>query len=116
MFRASVIAAGLILSTASPVRAEVRSAVGVCVRWGASTDHVQDVVIVAPSGNPVLDAALPDSIRQMQWPAPKPPARARDWLGLWMSVDGAPVPTGPLPSCKKADDLLARSRRPTHAT
>jgi len=116
MFRTPIIAVGLAFAAASPALAEVKGAVGVCIRWGASPDHVQDAVVVVPSGNPVLDAALPDSIRQMQWRAPKPPAKAHDWVGVWMLVDGAPIPTGPLPGCDKAADLLARYRQPTHAT
>lgn len=117
MVRRVSIAVGLFaLAVAAPALAGVKAAVGVCVRWGPSPDHVQDAVVVVPSGNPVLDAAVPDSIRQMQWKAPKAAAGARGWVGIWMSVDGAPIPPGPLPSCDKADDILARSQRPTHAT
>lgn len=100
----------------APAIAGVRSTVGVCLRWGVSADHVEDVVIVVPSGNPVLDAALPDSIRQMQWKPPENPARRHDWLGVWMPVEGAPVPPGRPPSCRDADRLLARSRHPTRPT
>lgn len=105
-----------VLGVAAPVSAAVRSTVGVCLRWGASRDHVEDVVVVVPSGNPVLDAALPDSVRQMQWPAPKSRAKRRDWLGVWMSVDGAPVPPGPPPSCAKADKLLRHPEFDTRPT
>lgn len=106
----------LVMSVATPAAAQVRATVGVCLRWGASPDHVEDVVIVVPSGNPVLDAALPDSIRQMQWPAPKSPAKRRAWLGVWMSVDGAPVPPGPPPSCARADKLLRHPELDTRPT
>jgi hypothetical protein len=103
----------LALGAVAPAAAQVRTAVGVCLHWGASPDHVEDVVIVVPSGNPVLDAALPDSIRQMQWRAPNGPGKRHEWLGVWMSVDGAPVPPGPPPSCAKADDLIGRPQLDT---
>lgn len=106
----------LSVGMAAPVTAEVRTTVGVCLRWGASPDHVEDVVVVVSSGNRVLDAALPDSVRQMQWPAPKSPAKRRAWLGVWMSVDGAPVPPGPPPSCARADKLLRHPELDTRPT
>lgn len=112
----SIALASLALGVATPAAAEVRTTVGVCLRWGASRDHVEDVVVVVPSGNPVLDAALPDSVRQMQWPAPKSRAKRRDWLGVWMSVDGAPVPPGPPPSCARADQLLGHPEFDTRPT
>lgn len=112
----SIAVATLALGVAAPAAAQVRATVGVCLRWGASPDHVEDVVIVVPSGNPVLDAALPDSIRQMQWRAPTNPAKRRDWLGVWMSVDGAPVPPGLPPSCAKADELLGHPQLDTRPT
>ncbi len=112
----SIALASLALGVATPAAALVRTTVGVCLRWGASPDHVEDVVVVVPSGNPVLDAALPDSVRQMQWPAPKSPAKRWDWLGVWMSVDGAPVPPGPPPSCARADKLLRHPDLDTRPT
>lgn len=112
----SILVALLMLGIASPAASQVKSAVGVCVRWGASPDHVEDAVVVVPSGNPVLDAAMPDSIRQLKWPMPSNPGQAHDWVGIWMSVEGAPIPPGPLPICEEADELLARSQRPIRAT
>lgn len=106
----------LALGLAAPATAQVKGAVGVCVRWGASPDHVEDAVVVVPSGNPVLDAAVPDAVRQMQWPRPAKRAGINAWVGIWMSVDGAPLPTGVKVSCEKADELLARSKRPQLTT
>lgn len=99
------------LASAAPAAARApAAAVGVCLRWGPADDHVQDVVIVSPSGNPVLDAALPDAIRQMVWRRPAHPALARDWVGVWMSVDGAPLRPSAPPSCADADRRLADTR------
>ena len=116
---ALMIGLALALAVAGPAPAAapvVKGAVGVCLRWGASRDHVRDVVIVHPSGNPVLDAALPDSIRQMQWARPTDPKAANGWNGVWMSVDGAPLPSAPSPDCKDAERLLPRPQLNTTRT
>ena len=116
---ALIIGLALGLAGAGPAPAAapvVKGAVGVCLRWGASRDHVRDVVIVHPSGNPVLDAALPDSIRQMQWARPTDPKAASGWTGVWMSVDGASPPSGPPPDCSNADRLLPRPQLNTTRT
>lgn len=108
------LASNAVVST--PAAGQVKGAVGVCISWGASPDHVEDAVVVVPSGNPVLDAAVPGSIRQLNWPRPTNPAGVNVWVGIWMSVDGAPLPTGAKVTCEKADDLFARSQRPTRTT
>lgn len=102
-------AQGMIIALAATLAAAApapKGLVGVCLRWGASPDHVQDAVVVRPSGNPVLDAALPDSVRQMQWRRPATLKAPGAWLGVWMSVGGTPVPSGPPPGCDDADRLL----------
>lgn len=106
----------IVLATALAVPAPApKGLVGVCLRWGASPDHAQEVVVVRPSGNPVLDAALPDSVRQMRWPRPADLKTADAWLGVWMSVDGAPVPPGPPPACDRADQLLPKPQLDTRS-
>ncbi len=111
------LALGLAVAGAAPAAAPtVKGAVGVCLRWGASRDQVRDVVIVHPSGNPVLDGALPDAIRQMRWTRPTDPKAAAGWTGVWMPVDGASPPPGPPPDCRNADRLLPRPQLNTTRT
>jgi len=105
---------GLASALAVPAPAP-KGLVGVCLRWGGSPDHVQDVVVVRPSGNPVLDGALPDSVRQMQWRRPAGLKAAGAWLGVWMSIDGTPVPSGPPPGCDAADRLLPKPQLDTRS-
>ena len=94
----------------------IQGAVGVCMRWGADPEHVVDVVVVHPSGNPVLDAAIPDTIRQMVWPRTMKPKEEGAWVGIWMTVDGADMPQGPLPTCETADSLLPNPQMQSHPT
>lgn len=75
---------------------DLRGTAGVCVRWDGPT-HVADAVVVVSSGNPTLDRALPDTIRNMAWQAPDPPYHG-EWVGITMAVAGAQA-SMPLPSC-----------------
>ena len=76
--------------------ADLRGTAGVCIRWDRPA-HVADVVVVVSSGNPILDTALPDTIRALkEWPAPD--AYDGGWVGINFSVDGD-KDNRPLPNC-----------------
>ncbi len=118
---ATLLTAALLATTAGaaePARpaTPIQGAVGVCMRWGGDPEHVADVVVVHPSGNPILDAAIPDTIRQMVWPRTTKPQDEGAWVGIWMSVDGADLPQGPLPTCETADSLLPNPLFNSHPT
>lgn len=73
-------------------------AAGVCVRWADDPHHVAEAVVVNSSGNPTLDAALPESIEAMTWPAPTSPDYAGEWVGIRIAVGGSPS-GGVQPDC-----------------
>jgi hypothetical protein len=75
---------------------DLRGTAGICVRWDGPT-HVADAVVVVSSGNPALDAALPETIKAMEWQRPAPPY-AGGWIGITMAVEGA-ADSIPLPNC-----------------
>lgn len=117
--RRSAAILGAVLLAGGAAAAEptpIQGAVGVCMRWGPDPDHVVDVVVVHPSGNPVLDAAIPDTIRQLVWPRSMKPKEEGAWVGIWMSVDGAEMPQGPLPTCETADSLLPNPQMQSQPT
>lgn len=75
----------------------LKGTVGVCVRWGADDHHVEEAVVVKPSGNAILDATIPDTLRALTWA--RPPGDTGAWTPLNVSVDGAP-PAQEMPSCE----------------
>ena len=77
---------------------DVRGSVGVCIRWGSDPHHVADAIVVVGSGNPTLDRAVPDTIKNMEWERPNSPTYHGEWIGIVMAVDGS-APNLPLPSC-----------------
>jgi TonB family protein len=84
---------------ASQSNADLRGTAGVCIRWDRPA-HVADAVVVVSSGNPKLDAALPDTIRAMkEWPAPD--AYDGGWVGINFAVAGDPGNDRPLPDCSQ---------------
>ena len=60
--------------------------VGVCLRWGADPDHVEEAVVVAPSGHEPLDRGMPESIRRMDWPKPSGESYRGEWVGIWLAI------------------------------
>lgn len=94
----------------------IQGAVGVCLRFGPDPGRAVDVVVVHPSGNPVLDANIPDTIRQLSWPVTMKPKEEGAWVGVWMTVDGADMPQGPLPDCATADSLLPNPQMQSRPT
>ena len=76
----------------------LKGTVGVCIRWGADPNHVEEAVVVAGSGNPVLDQATPDTVRNMVWPRPTGNSYAGGWIGVNLAVAGD-TSVRPLPSC-----------------
>ncbi|MDB5421430.1 MAG: hypothetical protein JWR59_1377 [Brevundimonas sp.] len=71
--------------------------VGICVRWEADPLHVAEVVVVRPSGNPTLDAAMAPTAKATNWP--KVAGDTGGWTGRWVSMGGVPIPPGPQPDC-----------------
>ena len=90
----------LVLQSASlPTdNSDLRGTAGICVRWTSDPRHVADAIVVKSSGNLTLDQALPETIRNMEWPAPASPAYKGEWVGIVMSVAGGEVDQ-PLPNC-----------------
>lgn len=81
----------------APDDAAMTGVVGVCVRWGAGASRVSDVVVVKPSGNAVLDAAVPETLKSLDWPSPA--GDTGGWTALSVGVGGA-EPGGQPPSCE----------------
>lgn len=75
-----------------------KGSVGVCVRWGEDTHHVSDAVVVDPSGDPLLDAAIGPTVQGMSWD--KPSAYDGGWIGVRISI-GEKASADPLPDCAK---------------
>lgn len=116
---ATVLASALLLAGGAAAAAEptpIKGAVGVCMRFGPDPGRAVDVVVVHSSGNPLLDAGIPDTIRQLSWPVTMKPKEEGAWVGIWMTVDGADMPQGPLPNCETADSLLPHPQMQTHPT
>jgi hypothetical protein len=78
----------------------LRGTVGVCIRWGGDPKHVADAVVVVPSGNPVLDRAIPDTVRAMTWDKPDGDYHGQ-WIGITLQVAGGSGDM-PLPTCDAA--------------
>jgi hypothetical protein len=78
----------------------LRGTVSVCVRWDVDPHHVADAVVVAPSGNKLLDRSIPGSVRGMTWDQPDGDYHG-EWIGITLQVAGG---TGdrPLPKCDPA--------------
>ncbi len=74
-----------------------KGTVGVCVRWGFDPHHVVDAVVVVSSGNPQLDQAVPDTVREMRWEKPTDDYHG-EWMGITMQVAGSDM-TLPAPEC-----------------
>lgn len=97
--------------TAPPsAEAALQGVVGVCVRWGASSSHLSDVVVVKPSGNALLDAAIPETLKGLDWPSPQ--GDTGGWTALSVGVGGV-EPTGEAPSC---DGLASVATTPAPAS
>jgi hypothetical protein len=100
---APLIAAGMV---AAPYAAWARDAsgqdaqkgsVGVCVRWtDEDVHHVADAVVVDPSGDPVLDAAIGPTVEGLSWD--KPDSYDGGWVGVRIAV-GDEASSDPLPDC-----------------
>jgi hypothetical protein len=72
--------------------------VGVCARWEADPLHVAEVVVVIPSGNATLDAAIIPTVKAANWP--RPAGDTGGWTGRYVAI-GAPIPPGPQPTCER---------------
>ncbi|WGM45780.1 hypothetical protein KOAAANKH_00644 [Brevundimonas sp. NIBR10] len=71
--------------------------VGVCARWESDSLRVVEVIVVRPSGNATLDAAVPPTVKATAWP--KPAGDTGGWTGRWVAIGGVPIPPGPQPDC-----------------
>ena len=109
---AAVLAIAVVAGAAglgAPARADqnqpaMKGIVGVCVRWGDDTAHVEEAVVVEPSRNAALNDAIPGQVRAMNWPKP-----SKDYYGQWEGVNlvfGEVSPDRGVPNCKS----LNRSR------
>ena len=105
-------------TAAAPAAAEAsgQGVVGVCVRWGDDAHHLADAVVVDPSGNNLLDNAIPNTLRSMAWD--KPADYDGAWLGLSIGVDGA-KPSDKMPDCgglgDASTDTVATPLKTPHA-
>jgi hypothetical protein len=101
-FRLAVVAAALLASgavQAKPTDLAKRSAassVGVCVRWGADDLHIEDAVVVEPSGDVALDKSIPGSLRAMNWA--RPDGDQGHWVGVSIALNGGSA-SGLRPDC-----------------
>lgn len=87
----------------APRATATRGAPGVCIRWNRpNSSRVAEAEVVRSSGNRELDARVARSIPQMDWPVGVDDYRGQ-WVGIWMSVGGAPIPTD-LPDCSALRD------------
>jgi hypothetical protein len=76
-----------------------KGSVGVCVRWtDEDAHHVADAVVVDPSGDPVLDAAIGPTVEGLSWD--KPESYDGGWVGVRISV-GDKASADPLPDCTR---------------
>lgn len=95
-----LLAAGAVAVAAPGDDTDVRGSVGVCIRWGRDSHHVADAIVVISSGNPTLDRAVPDTIKNMEWERPSSPSYKGEWVGIVMAVDGS-APNESLPNCDR---------------
>ena len=79
------------------------------MRWGAAADKLAEVVVVEPSGNALLDSAIPNTLREMPWA--KPQGYGGEWVGLSVGVAGS-KPTGKVPSCNSLAEEVTGPARP----
>ena len=77
---------------------DLHGTAGVCIRWDGP-QHIADAVVVQSSGNPILDASLPATIKAMAWQRPEPPYNG-GWMGVTFAVSGSPSEM-PLPNCDR---------------
>lgn len=80
----------------APDAAPPKGAVGLCVRWGADPTKLAEVVLVKPSGDPRVDAMVPEALRAM--PFPKPDGDTGAWRAMSVGVGGA-EPLDEAPDC-----------------
>lgn len=85
-----------------------KGTVGVCVRWGTDDSHLAEVVVVEPSGDATLDAAVPGTLRDMEWK--KPEGYGGEWIALSVGVAGAQP--GKVPNCDTLAEEAAGPARP----
>lgn len=71
--------------------------VGICARWETDPLRVVEVIVVRPSGNATLDAAVPPTVKTTAWP--RPAGDTGGWTGRWVAIGGVPIPPGPQPDC-----------------
>ena len=101
-FPLAVVAAALLASGAvqakptDPAKPSAAGSVGVCVRWGADDRHIEDAVVVAPSGDVALDKSIPDSLRAMTWV--RPDGDQGQWVGVSIALNGGSA-AGLRPDC-----------------
>lgn len=101
-FRLAIAAAALLASgavQAKPTDLAKRSAansVGVCVRWGVDDRHIEDAVVVEPSGDIALDKSIPGSLRAMNWA--RPDGDQGQWVGVSIALNGGSA-AGLRPDC-----------------
>jgi hypothetical protein len=89
--------------------ASAQGTVGVCVRWGADSGKLADVVVVEPSGDATLDTAIPNTLLGMAWA--KPQGYAGEWVGLSVGVAGS-QPSGKVPSCNSLAEEVVGPAKP----
>lgn len=100
----SIVAA---ITVPQPRADDLRGTAEVCIRWDGPC-HIADAVVVRPSGNPMLDASLPATIKAMAWQHPDQPYNG-GWMGVTVAVIGAPSEM-PLPSCDKLSKPLSAAK------
>jgi len=83
---------------AQKVNFENRGIVGLCVRWGVDTKHIEDAVVVVPSAQPAFDADITAMLRERPWKRPAEGYNG-EWVGIWMVVREPFDRSRPLPDC-----------------
>lgn len=93
----AVMASGVVQAKPTELakRASANS-VGVCVRWGVDDRHIEDAVVVEPSGDVALDRSIPGSLRAMPWA--RPAGDQGQWVGVSIALNGGDA-QGLRPNC-----------------
>ena len=59
---------------------------GICVRWESDPEHVADAIVVASSGDPVLDGKLRENTKTMPMRRPRTNNYKGQWIGIIVST------------------------------
>lgn len=83
----AVVAGGAVQAKPTDLaRRTAANSVGVCVRWGVDDRHIEDAVVVEPSGDVQLDRSIPASLRAMAWA--RPAGDQGQWVGVSIALNG----------------------------